>query len=309
MIDAKLIAYSLSPSGKRLATFEITYPRFILAELNTHKMLEKNSASSRAIPIEKMIETVRNNPAMPVHWGKNQAGMQAKEELEGDNLSVVQERWRIAMNNACYESQIMDAWGAHKQIANRITEPFQWMKTVITGTEWRNFFHLRAHEDAQPEFKVLAQKMQELYEGELPKELRAGDWHVPYYKEGIWTPEDTDHTLEEALMISSSCCAQTSFRSSDDSLEKAKRIYDRLVESKPVHASPFGHQATPIVSETITTTDDDLETVIVSEKNIISKPWTWEDGVTAYHKKLGLMSGNLAGYIQYRQLIPESCVW
>jgi thymidylate synthase ThyX len=88
MIEAKIIADSLNPVGVRLVTFKLTYPRFILAELNTHRVFSRNSASSRAVPIEKMIERVRANPVVPIHWGKNQPGMQASEQIGNPEQTI-----------------------------------------------------------------------------------------------------------------------------------------------------------------------------------------------------------------------------
>jgi thymidylate synthase ThyX len=153
-ISAKIICDSIS-NGNRLTTFELEYPRFILAEINTHRMLSKNSASSRAIPASKMLEQIKENPARPVWWGKNQPGMQAKEELNLYHQALADDQWLIASRYAIEMANNMIETGLHKQITNRITEPWQRMKTVATGTEWANLLWLRDHEDAQPEFGEL----------------------------------------------------------------------------------------------------------------------------------------------------------
>lgn len=305
MITAKVIARSKSSvTGKEIVTFEIIYPRFILAELNTHRILSKNSASSRAIPVEKVLEAVRSNPAMPVHWGKNQPGMSAREELTGDDLIKCQNAWKTAADTAANIAGYMSDVGAHKQVANRILEPFQWMKTVITGTEWDNFFHLRRHPDADPNINALAEVMwQALQQAEPAFVLHPGEWHVPYVHVSRKIKRLEEPTLsgeieywdlravkqldlEDALAVSSSCCAQTSFRTTDDSLDKAKRIFERLVESKPVHASPFEHAATPM--------KEPKQTDI----------YLWEEGATHVDRNGDLWSGNLKNWVQYRQLIP-----
>lgn len=297
-ISAKVIARSkCSHSGKEIVTFELIYPRMILAELNTHRILSKNSASSRAIPIAKVIEAVRNDPAMPVHWGRNQPGMSAREELTGLDLQAVQEYWRDAANYAACVAEQMDNIGAHKQVANRILEPFQWMKTVLTGTEFDNFFHLRNHADADPNIRALAAAMWKALQETPTVTLQPGDWHMPYFGDGYWL-QGCGIPLEDALAISSSCAAQTSFRTSDDSLEKAQRIFDRLVESKPVHASPFEHQATPMHAV-------DWKLNI----NLRSFPQTWETGITAMGRDGNFWSGNFCGFIQHRQLIPDNACW
>lgn len=249
MIEAKIIADSISPDGVRITTMELEYPRFIHAEFMTHRVFSRNAASSRAIPVAKVIEQVRTNPAMPIHWGKNQPGMQAKEELDDDKKVAAKLLWRNAAKRAADSAEAMMEIGLHKQAANRILEPFVNIKVVVTATEWDNFFNLRCHPDAQPEIHELANKMREAITESNPRAIYYGEWHVPYvervrnqdgslrYGDGL--------TVDEALMVSASCCAQVSYRKLDDSLDKAKEVYKRLVESEPIHASPFEHQARP----------------------------------------------------------------
>jgi thymidylate synthase ThyX len=302
LITARILADSVAPNGQRMTTMEIEYPRFILAELNTHRMLSKNSASSRAIPVKTMHEHMRLNPARPVHWGKNQPGMQAKEELTDNDLADVQFMWQRAQQDAMHWAQQMsERAGLHKQVANRITEPWMIMKTVISGTEWANFFWLRAHADAQPEIHELAVKMWDAHNASSPQLLHPGEWHLPYVKshrlssgELIYLDaSDMPITTEQARIISASCCAQVSYRKSDDSYEKAEKIFKQLIESQPCHASPVEHQATPM----------NLSSMRRSE------PETWEPGVTHHSANDDLWSGNLRGWIQFRKLIPGEAQW
>ncbi len=239
MITAKVISDSISNAGKRITTMELEYPRFIHAEFMTHRVFSRNAASSRAIPVAQVINQVRNDPAMPIHWGKNQPGMQANEQLEGEALAYAKNLWLRAAAYAAMQAERMNDLGLHKQVANRILEPFQNIKVVVTATEWDNFFKLRDHKDAQPEIRELAIQMRAAMNASTPKLLLAGQWHLPY----VTNPEGM--TLKQALMISASCCAQVSYRKLDDSSEKAELVYKRLVESEPFHASPFEHQATP----------------------------------------------------------------
>lgn len=249
MITAKLIQHSIRIAGQEILTYELEYPRFIHSELMTHRVFSRNAASSRAIPIAKMLEQIEANPARPVHWGLNQAGMQANSEHS--NTATCEWTWQKAANSAAESARSLQALGLHKQIVNRVLEPFQMMKTVVTSTEWENFFELRNHEDAQPEIHELASVMLDAYKASTPKLVRAGQWHVPYvdrfYQGGTikYFSDGIELSVEDALMVSSSCCAQVSYRKNDTSIEKAKMIYGRLVDSKPVHASPFEHQATP----------------------------------------------------------------
>lgn len=302
-ITARVLADSISHEGHRMTTMEIEYPRFILAELNTHRMLSKNSASSRAIPVKAMHDQINQSPAEPVFWGKNQAGMQAKEELTGTNYTDAKFIWDRARQDALHWAwALADRVGLHKQIANRITEPWMTMKTVISGTEWKNFWWLRAHADAQPEIHELATKMQQAYDASTPQLLNPGEWHVPYVNtyrslinnELLYSDSKGDDiTAQEACIISASCCAQVSYRKNDDSFEKAEKIFKQLIESQPCHASPVEHQATPM----------DLPTYANYE------PETWEPGVTHVSANGDLWSGNLRGWIQHRKLIQGEAQW
>lgn len=287
MISSKIIAHSVSEMDKHIITYELEYPRFIHAEFMTHRLFSRNAASSRAIPIEKMLEMVGENPASPEVWGKNQSGMQAKEVFEDYMEATAMWAWQQAANKAIEGAKGLNDLGLHKQIVNRVLEPFAHIKVVLTTTEIENFFWLRCDEHAQPEIKILAEQMEDLYRESTPIQLRDGEWHTPYYAMGFWAESDVTDSLEDALAISSSCCAQVSYRTLDDSLDKAQRIFDRLITSKPPHASPMEHQATPI------TKDGNLDTA----------------GVTHYHKTCGYGSGNLYGWVQHRQLLDEHCKW
>jgi len=296
LITAKIIADSITANGDRMTTMEIEYPRFILAELNTHRMLSKNSASSRAIPIKAMHEYISQNPAQPVSWGKNQAGMQAKEDLTGSDLSMIKYLWGKAKEDALHWARAMGDLNLHKQVANRITEPWMTMKTVISGTEWKNFFWLRAHPDAQPEINELATKMRDAYSLSVPTLLNPGEWHVPYINTYRSMADDelvySDNagqklSADQAKVISASCCAQVSYRKNDDSYEKAEKIFKQLIESEPCHASPVEHQATPMKS-----------------------PDSFVDLGTTHIDRAGrAWSGNLRGWVQHRKLISGEAQW
>ena len=78
-ISAEIIADSKNQFGDRITTFILTFPRIVLAEFNTHRMLSRNSASSRAIPFEKMVQMVQDDPFIPIKWMKDHKGMQGTE--------------------------------------------------------------------------------------------------------------------------------------------------------------------------------------------------------------------------------------
>jgi formate-dependent nitrite reductase cytochrome c552 subunit len=263
-------------------------------------MLSKNAASSRAIPTAKMRQHIVDVPQAPVHWGKNQPGMQAYEELDPVHKESAQLLWVEARNVALNFSVVMEQIGAHKQIVNRITEPYMQMKVVCSGTEFANLFYLRDHEHADPTIRELARVMRQAYDASTPWALASGEWHVPYVdrvldKDGElhYFSSGNKLSLEDAIKVSASCCAQVSYRNLDESLEKAISIYDRLINSKPMHASPVEHQGVPI----------DMEYTCAFE------PETWENGITHVRKDGSLWSANFKGFVQYRQLLEGHTVW
>jgi hypothetical protein len=156
MIQAKIIADSLNPHGNRLTTFVVTFPRIILAELNTHRMLSKNSASSRAIPFEKMVKAVEENPFIPIAWQKDHKGMQGTEYLntstsckvwnnqltDDEDLTIV-DAWLDARDKAVEVAKNLSKSEVTKQLCNRLLEPFMWHTVIISGTDFENFFALR----------------------------------------------------------------------------------------------------------------------------------------------------------------------
>ena len=312
MIKAKVITDSISiHTGQRINTFELEYPRFIHAELMSHRVYSRNSSSSRAIPIQSMINHVKDNTAIPIHWGKNQSGMQAREEIV--NKEYAKNYWLGARDSAIEHAKLLSQLGLHKQIVNRILEPYQMIKVIVTATDYANWFNLRLHPDAQPEIHELAKVMYEALALSEPVELSHGEWHLPYIErerdeEGELkyfvynTDEDpTSETfghqytmslsLEQAQKISCSCCAQVSYRKSDTSIEKAITIYDKLVNSKPVHASAFEHCATPATEPYFEYGMTDFTAL--------------DKGTTHVNTNMETCSGNFTNWIQYRQLIPN----
>ena len=305
MISAKVICDSISPSGVRLTTMELNYHRFIHAEAKTHRilslddeeyeivlkqdvdlmddpMLSRNASSSRAIPVEKMIAAVSSSPAMPVHWGKNQAGMQAREEVECPPLA--QDVWKYASELAVDRAYELKDLDTHKQIVNRILEPFQWIKVIVTATEWDNFFKLRLHKDAQPEMMVLAEHMKKAMDESIPVELHPGEWHLPFLVE-------SSGNLEDDIKCSVARCARIAVLKHDGthpSIEDDLKLYNRLVGSSPEHASPCEHIATPM--------DFAKDTFELA----------WENGVTHKDRDNNFWSGNFRGFLQYRKILEDT---
>lgn len=242
MIKAEIIKDSINiHTGDRLTTWILEYPRFIHSELLTHRVFSKNSASSRAIPTNKIIKDIIKNPAMPIWWGKNQSGMQAKEELEDYLIEDCKFDWLRAMDSCIERSQYLSKRGLHKQIANRILEPWFNMRVILSGTEYDNFFLLRAHPDAQPEFQKLAYLMLEKYNESIPEKLNVGEWHIPF---GDNLPIEINR--KDQIKIAIARCARVSYLRLDGTgidLSGDIELYNRLTGSNPKHLSPTEHIA------------------------------------------------------------------
>jgi thymidylate synthase ThyX len=272
--EAKILLDSLNPyTEARLTTWELSYPRFVHSELMTHRVFSRNSASSRAIPVKKMIERIKNDPVFPVFWGKNQAGMQASVELNeceqekakalwlqarDFNISVVERM--VAKECVSCESRGygVDASGLdgpgivhytcprcngsgkgldlHKQIANRLLEPWMYITIILSATEFGNWFNLRHHKDAQPEIRKLAVMMADLYHSNEPQDRTL---HVPMLRdeEMLWAPNIKKK-------IATARVARVSYLNHDgtkSSMEDDFKLHDRLADGG--HWSPFEHSA------------------------------------------------------------------
>jgi len=271
---AKVLADSRSPAGYRLTTLEATFPRFVLAEFNTHRVFSRNSASSRAIPIAKQLRRVLEEPYVPIEFGSNQPGMQAGAPLGGEKLKAAEDEWLCARDDAVrrvlglvaapdafaagadlpeileqVEEAIRDraqpaAWlNVHKQVANRLLEPFMWHTVIVTATEWDNFWNLRCHPDAQPEIRLIAEEMRAAVEASEPAELDRDEWHLPLVRS-----EDRDQvvSIEDLIKISAGRCARVSYltHAGKRDLDADIELHDRLLESG--HMSPLEHPARPL---------------------------------------------------------------
>lgn len=279
MIEAKIVADSLAPSGVRLTTFVLTYPRFIHAEFMTHRMFSRNASSSRAIPVKKQIEMIFDNPAIPLAFTKNKKGMQGGEALDGEAHDLAVKCWLHARDNAAQWAMGLADLEVHKQYANRLLEPFAHITVVCTATDWDNFFALRCHEAAQPEIHALADLMYELHFTSKPEEISSGDWHLPFVTEEDKTALYESAEFYEAIELygdafvkmSVARCARVSYLNHEGktpTLEEDMKLYERLVGSAPIHASPAEHQA-----------------MAVSDASV--------------------RSGNFSGWIQYRKTLKD----
>lgn len=245
-IAARVLCDSISPAGKRITTFVLTYPRFIHAEFMTHRVFSRNAASSRAIPAKKIRKLVRLDPAVPEHWGKNQPGMSADAEVTGWRLKAIKFLlFTVAMRFMLTINWAVEKLGLHKQIANRYLEPWFNITVICTSTEWANFYHLRNHGKAQPEIRILAEAMLAAHNASIPRMLKMGQWHLPF----IEASEEVLFGLENQLKLSVARCARVSYMNHEgkhSTYDEDVKLFLRLVGEEPKHSSPAEHQATPL---------------------------------------------------------------
>ena len=180
MYRVKIIADSMAPCRARLTTFELELPKFVLADLNTHRALSRCTSSARSMPTIKLIAKVWRDPVIPVAWGRNQPGMTAGGELTGWRRFAARRLWLACRVPVLGIAYLLVKLGLHKQLAGRLVEPWLFVTTVLSGTEWANFFGLRCQPNAQPELQHIAYRMREELRLSTPAALKAGEWHLPY---------------------------------------------------------------------------------------------------------------------------------
>lgn len=315
-VEVILDSISSEDLTNRITTFRVVHPRCILAQLNKHRQLSNNYQSSRAVPLEKAIRDVWENPYIPYEWMRNQSGMQATKSLNKIRKTVARLAWIFGSKLACLGAALLDAIGLHKQWTNRLIEPYQYTTGIITATEYDNLFYLRRHSDTQPEFKELADCMWDALQKSDPQVLEPGEWHVPfieseivkserhYYHPYYWganspfvfTQVKKLIDVETAKKFSSACIAQVSFRKLNTEETTLHRVYSRLVDGEQPHSVCMEHVATPIRSWS---RDKFLNLPDVS---------SWEKGITHMTTDGELWSGNFKRWIQSRHLLEnESC--
>jgi thymidylate synthase ThyX len=297
---AKVVQDSISESGQRLVTMVLEYPRIIHSEFMTHRDFSRNASSSRAIPVSDNIKRVESDGFTPAYLGKNQKGMQAFTELHEWEKEQALLLWEEAKENAVLSASLLSDKGVHKQLSNRVLEPFNYIQVVVTATEWDNFFLQRLDKNAQPEIQELARVMALEMTNSVPKLLKAGEWHLPFISEndiaevhqyvGFKQPDEYENICRVGgitdllIKISVARCARVSYGLNErgwGDIQKDLDLYDILSTNN--HWSPFEHQATP--------TDNRH----------------WYEGITHLDRKGSFWSGNFGGgWIQNRQLIQQS---
>lgn len=240
MISATIILDSISEAGIRLTTFELVLPKTLLAQLNTHRVLSKNAASSRAIPTKTFKKSIMETPFIP-RWTINQPGMVGKPADE-ETIKKADALWLETRDLIIQQVEKFEEITIHKQNVNRLLEPFFYAKVVCSATDLDWFYWLRDSGTAQEEIAILARAMKEAQRLSTPVVLKRGEWHIPYI-----LPEEQSLDLETRLKISVARCARVSYKTHDNGLlstiEKDLKLWGDLSTDK--HYSPFEHQAKP----------------------------------------------------------------
>jgi thymidylate synthase ThyX len=306
--SAKIIADSIDRHGNRLTTMEVTLHRFVLAEFNTHRVFSRNSASSRAIPVEKQLTKVVDSPAWPIEWPREQPGMQGGSELEDRDLALARGLFQVVWEDTTSTIQAyldvvesrypedtpseLKSHTLHKSLINRLLEPFMWHTIIVTSTEWENFFAQRCSPLAQPEIREAAYLMQREYRNSIPEVISEGHWHLPYVSgdeiDAVLLDNDQnwDLTIDERYRIlcevSAARCARVSYLTQDGvrDMGKDRELFERLATASPPHWSPLEHVARPI-----------KRTEPSVENSVISLP------------------GNFTGWVQLRHIVDPNIGW
>ena len=231
-----ILADSVNPAGERVTTVQIRLPLVVWAEFLTHRTFSRNARSNRAVPSRVLIREVLRNPFVPDFWGRNQAGMQAGAELTGVRRWVARQAWLWARYPAIAAAWIMARCGLHKQDANRVLSPWQWIDAVVTGEQsaWQAFFALRCHPAADPKIQRIAEMIRDGIEASRPRRLGWSDWHLPYY---------VGQLLWGDVWVSAGACARVSYACFDGRQSDTENaaLGRRLASEKPAHASPLEH--------------------------------------------------------------------
>jgi thymidylate synthase ThyX len=239
MYNCRILADSINAYGIRLTTFEVTFPRIILSEFNTHRVFSRNSSSSRAIPVEKMIGRVMSDPFIPFYWGQNQKGMSASTTIE--HSGEAEKVWLETRDLVVGKVKELLELGVHKQITNRLLEPWMWQTVIVSATSWQNFFGLRTDVGAQPEIQKIAGMMRDEYTSHAPKLLQLGDWHLPLMAD-IEELRKKYNDLDLRKICAGRCC-RVSYLTHNGvrDPEEDIRLCDQLMQNR--HWSPTEHCA------------------------------------------------------------------
>lgn len=257
-VSAEVVEHSISEAGHKVVTVSLKYGLFVHAEFLRHRTLTRCVKSNRAIPMKVIRREVLNDPYVPVFFGQNKAGMVANVESSSPRLSKF--LWKSARIPACGMHWLMEKVGVHKEVTNRILNPWQWIRETVTATNLDGLYTLRLHEDAQRDIQEIVRVMKEAIDSTEPTLLKHGEYHTPYVDKfrdktsGEMRYFDNglgyELTVEEAIKCSAARCARSSYDKHDGTTATKEvdiPLYEQLIESEPSHESPTEHVCTPIV--------------------------------------------------------------
>jgi thymidylate synthase ThyX len=319
-MSATIVADSINLQGDRITSLLVVFPRIVMAEFLTHRMFSRNAASSRAIPFKKMVKDVMENPFIPLAFQKHHSGMQGTEYITDEKeVHRLRTKWQSAMIGAAEEAEKLHNLGVTKQLCNRLLEPFQYITVLVTATEWENFFKLRIHPDAEIHINHLAKLIKEARDNSTPKQLKEGEWHIPFgdtlrkeavltsmrYREDVSNLVTADEIYEHYMLkIATARCARLSYMTlgAEPKIDYAAdiRLHDMLLESE--HFSPFEHCAKAMSDEEYNSYfSGKLSDVFVAE------PYdSGEIGIDGiFTKNSNGWCRNFRGFISYRHLISK----
>ena len=254
--NATIIADSVSTlTNARVTTMIWRVPRFIIPQLNTHRVFSRNVASSRAKRFSTVLKEANYHPKL---WLANHKGMQAETLVDEWKKWFADIIWKSSKLSAILHGFLLDKLGISKQYTNRIIENYCYVDYLVTSTEWDNFFYQRDDNHAQFEIQVLARKAKQALVESIPTELKEWEWHLPFITE----EERNRFEIDSLIKLSVARCARTSYTDIsyrlfvNESTGKAKlakidkdiELYNRLVNDKPPHLSPTEHQAQAVNS-------------------------------------------------------------
>lgn len=277
--NVRIMRDTIAPHGGRLISLCATYPRIVHAELMTHRAFARNAASSRAIPFEKMVEAVMKHPFIPLEWGLEQSGMQMGHSMPAGLIPQCEYTWLKARDSAVKAAQELNKLGLHKSLCNRLLEPFAWITTIITATEWANFFRLRCHKDAEVHLQEIAYMMRNAIQANTPELRAVGEWHVPYAEAedsvGIHELSSSpEEAFERFLHVGVARCARVSYLTHEGHRDIVK---DEVLFQRLVQGSGFGH-------------------------------WSPHEHVAQVHSDPKYASGPFRGFAQYRKTFANENV-
>lgn len=264
-IKAEIVAHSRNiETGDELITYRLTYPRMLLAQVNTYKQITKITSSSRAQPFNKVVEVIENDPFIPLAYQRAHKGMQGTEYFtDEEEIRQRDLEWLTARDKAVEQAKKLNDLGVTKQVTNRILEAYMWVTQLVTGTReaYEHLFNQRCPEyevggvkgrskkemgldlsdeewltcnkgHAEIHFMDLAEKMYDALRDSEPKELKPGELHIPYLDTPLMTP---DLSPEDVIKYSCGLTAHTSYTTIGDgtkmTIEKARGLFDHCLEN------------------------------------------------------------------------------